>query len=158
MTATAGTDGSVSVVQAINFSAADFSPLGVADTSKASVSADGTVLTIATATYADTDEVNFTINGESFTVAVAAADAYGNNQLGLISKIQDTIDANTKLGGLQLTVAAGTATSITITASAQTTDLIQDVSTDPASATAASTGLNVATAADCFDHCHRCCD
>jgi flagellin len=125
---------------------------GASDTSKASTSADGTVLTLTPTGYEAGDEVNFTINGEAFAVAVSATDKYDANQAGLIQKIQDQLDASTKQGGMTFTVAAsavvGETDNIIITATAATTDLIEDVSTDPASASAASTGLNVATAAD----------
>ena len=121
--------------------------VGDDDASLASTSADGTVLTLAPFNYEPGNDMTFTINGEAFTVAISSTDKYEANQLGLIEKIQDQLDASVKHGGLTFTVAANstTATSIDITATAATTDLSKDVSAVAASTTTATSGLSVTT-------------
>jgi flagellin len=123
--------------------------VGDDDASLASTSADGTVLTLAPFNYEPGNDMTFTINGEAFTVAISSSDKYEANQLGLIAKIQDTLDASVNHGGMTFTVAAnsGVATSIDITATAATTDLSKDVSAVAASTTTATSGLSVTTTA-----------
>jgi flagellin len=153
LTATAGSDGSVTVNQSINFTAANFDPDGATpDADKASVSADGTALTIEHVTIADEQEFNFTINGKIFNIAVDEDDQYGVTQAGVIDQIEAALAAAAgELGGLTFEVAgeddAGTvsATHITITATANTTTLLEDAEGTPASSTSA---LSVASAAD----------
>ena len=121
--------------------------VGEDDASLASTSADGTVLTLAPFNYEPANDMTFTINGEAFTVAISSSDKYEANQVGLIAKIQDTLDASVKHGGMTFTVAAnsGVATSIDITATAATTNLSKDVSAVAASTTTATSGLSVTT-------------
>jgi flagellin len=87
------------------------------------------------------------MNGEAFTITQSATDKYDLNQAGMIQKIQDTLDASVKHGGLTFAVAqnSGDATKIDITATAATADLAKDISAVAASTTTATSGLSVAT-------------
>jgi len=114
-----------------------------ADTSAASLSSDGTVLTLTPAQYNTGDEVKFTLNGEAFTVTLAD-DADADNIDGLVQQIQGDLDASVKHGGLTLT-AEKDGTDIKITATAATTSLITDVSIEAASTTAVTSGLTLET-------------
>ena len=140
LTATAGTDGSITVTQAINFSAASES----AETNAAATNTAGDVLTIDASGVTSGGTTTFDINGETIAVTIAG-DEYTDDINGLKAQLEEEIASNTKLGGLGLTVAIN-GTNLEITAAAETTDLIKDVSTDAASATAATTGLSVDSA------------
>jgi flagellin len=119
-----------------------------ADTSKASVSSAGNVLTLSPVGYGAGEQVKFTMNGEAFTVTQSSTDKYDLNQAGMIDKIQDLLDASVKHGGLTFAVAqnSGDATKIDITATAATTTLAKDISAVAASTTTATSGLSVTTA------------
>ena len=142
LTATSGSDGSVTLAQAISFSAAS-------DTNEVSVSTlstDGTVLTIDGSAIANAGVMTFDINGETIAVTADNTDAYAEDVNGIKVMLEDAISNNAKLGGLGLTVAIANTTDITITAAAETTDLITDVSSVAASTSTATSGLSVATA------------
>ncbi|MDB2502019.1 flagellin [Paracoccaceae bacterium] len=64
----------------------------------------------------------------------------------MVQKIQDTLDASVKHGGLTFAVAASS-NDITITATAATTTLAEDISAVAASTTTATSGLSVTTTA-----------
>ena len=116
------------------------------DASLAAVSSAGNVLTLSPVGYGDTEQVKFTMNGEAFTVAQDEDDKYDLNQAGMVQKIQDTLDASVKHGGLTFAVAASS-NDITITATAATTTLAEDISAVAASTTTATSGLSVTTTA-----------
>lgn len=143
LTATSGADGSVTIDQAINFSASNFT-----DGSGAAVgtlNATGDVLTMTGVVATGTQTVDFTINGETITVT-GAADQYGQNVQGMAARLQAAIDGNAKLGGLGIVAASANSNAdITITATANTTTLLEDASANPAASTSA---LSVASAAD----------
>jgi flagellin len=142
MTATAASDGSVTLSQQVIFSSAQ-SIVGTTTTA-GSVNATGTVLTLeSSGADSTTDSFSFSINGEAITYTVAA-DNYENSEAGIIAALQAEIDSNAKLGGMDITVAAGT-NDIEVTVAAKTTALIEDVSAVAASASSATTGLSVAT-------------
>jgi len=144
MTATAASDGSVTLSQQVIFSSAQ-SIVGTTTTA-GSVNAAGTVLTLeSSGADSTTDSFSFSINGEAITYTVAADD-YENSEAGIIAALQAEIDGNAKLGGMDITVAAG-ATDIEVTVAAKTTALIEEVSAVAASASSATTGLSVATSA-----------
>ena len=145
LTATAGADGSVTVNQAINFSAVSFVDTN-ADTLTGTLNADGDVLTL---TAVDPEvAITFKINGSTVAVDPTTADEFADDTLaGMVARLQAEIDSNTEIGGLGLT-AAISGTNITITAAANTTTLIEDASANPAASTSA---LSVASAADARD-------
>ena len=147
LTATAGTDGSVTVNQAINFSASSFTnTAGTPVTGAGTLNATGDVLTFAGIDGAEA--VSITINDETIalTAATLTADAYSDDAPGMQKALQGAIDANTKLKGLGLVVGlANSDADITITATAKTTTLLESASSTPSASTSA---LSVATAAD----------
>jgi flagellin len=149
LTATAGTDGSVSFAQALNVSASSFTDTaGTPVTGPGTLNADGNVITMAALDADDTKVVSFTINGETITAASDDSDEFGTTVPGMAARLQAEIDGNVKLGGLGIVVTSENGDAdLVITITAATTDLIEDVSTDPASATAATTGLSVASTA-----------
>jgi len=77
------------------------------------------------------------------TTAALAADAYADDENGLALALQAEIDANSKFGGLDLVVAAAGG-NLTITATANTTTLLENAISTPIAST---NSLNVGTAA-----------
>jgi flagellin len=141
---TAGTDGSVTLDQQINFSSAQ-TVIAAGATTSGTVNATGTVLTLETSSITTADSLTFDLNGETVAYTVGADD-YEDSVAGTVAALQAAVDANAKFSGLDITVAAS-GTDITVTAAAKTTTLIQDVSAVGSSTTTATTGLNVTTAA-----------
>jgi flagellin len=143
LTATSASDGSVTLAQAIVFSEASEE----GETDAATISADGATLTIDASGVATGKDLTFKINGEAITITADNSDAYTEDELGAKVMLEEKIADNAKLGGLGLAVTIANSTDIVITATAQTTDLIKDVSSVAASTSTATTGLSVATAA-----------
>jgi flagellin len=142
---TVASDGSITFDQQVIFSAA--SSIVAGTTTAGTVDATGTILTLESTGAATTADVfTFALNGTSVTYTIAA-DSYENSEAGVIGALQAKIDAEAKFSGMGITVAAGTAGDITVTASAKTTTLLQDVSAVGSTTTTATTGLNVTTAA-----------
>ena len=152
LTAAAGSDGSVTVTQAINFSAASWEDAS-SSSKAAALAANGKSVTFTGSNAViNADEVKFTINGEAITTGVlATTDQFADEDKGTVAKLQAVIDANTKLNGLGLVVSQDGSSDIVVTATALTTTLIKDVSSVPNSTTTATSGVSVATSAGAID-------
>jgi flagellin len=140
--AVAGEDGSVTLSQAINFSASSFTDTAAASEAGALDAATGTVLTLKD--IDPEEDFSVTINSLQVDFDAAPADQYDRTLLGQVARINDVLADEAKFGGLSF-VAAVSGTDITITATAATTDLLDGATANPASSTSA---LSVATAAD----------
>jgi flagellin len=144
LTAVAGSDGSVTLSQAINFSSSSFDDGAAA---VGTLNADGDELTLAgidaSAAY------SFVINGHTVSFAASTTDAYDDTVVGQVARINDTLAlaANAdKLGGLTLVATAENSDAdIKITATAATTALLDGATSSPAASTSA---LSVTSAAD----------
>jgi flagellin len=141
LTATAASDGSVTLVQDIVWSAASHSD----EEAAASVNTAGNQLTIDTGTTSGST-LTFDINGTTVAITTAT-DQYTDDINGFKAHLEAAIAANAALGGLDLTVAIANTDNLVITAAAKTTSLITDVSTAAASASSATSALSVSTAA-----------
>jgi len=141
---TAGSDGSVTLDQQINFSSAQ-TDVAAGATAAGTVNSTGTVLTLETTGITTGDTVTFDLNGETVAYTVGADD-YEDSVAGTVAALQASVDANAKFSGMDITVAAS-GTDITVTVAAKTTTLIQDVSAVASSTTTATTGISVATSA-----------
>jgi flagellin len=139
---TAGSDGSVTLDQQINFSSAS-TDVAAGATAVGTVNSTGTVLTLETTSITTADTLTFDLNGETVAYTVGADD-YEDSVAGTVAALQASVDGNAKFSGMDITVAAS-GTDITVTAAAKTTTLIQDVSAVASSTTTATTGLSVAT-------------
>jgi flagellin len=140
LTATAAADGSVTLDQNIAFSDASFTDGGGA----AVGTINDNVLTFSAAVVTGTESLSFKINGSTAITATSAAnDSYAQNVYGMVDRLQDVIDARADLGGLGLVVATD-GTDITVTATANTTTLLENPVSTPIAST---TSLSVGTAA-----------
>jgi len=141
LTATAASDGSVTLVQDIVWSAASHTD----EETAASVNTAGNQLTIDTGTTSGST-LTFDINGTTVAITTAT-DQYTDDINGFKAHLEAAIASNAALGGLDLTVAIANTDNLVITAAAKTSSLITAVSAAAASASSATSALSVATAA-----------
>ena len=127
LSAISTSDGAVTLSQNITFSSASETNQSTA----ASINSNGDVLTIDASGVAVGGTTTFDINGETIAVTLTTGDAYAENINGLKILLENAIANNTKLGGLDLAVEIS-GTDIIISATAKTTNLIQDISIERA--------------------------
>lgn len=146
LTATAATDGTVTLNQSVTFSDMAITMGGSAlsfDDGDYTISDNVLTIVDASGVAAD-DAVTFELNGEEISVTVADTDAYGETIDGLVAQLNDAFANETALNGVTL-VAAKSGSSITITATPLTTTLIENAEANPAAQTEA---LSLASADD----------
>jgi len=134
--AVAASDGSVTITQALNVSAATSTISGgTASGATIAVSGNDTVITFAATDLTYTGGgMDITVNGEAIDLNVDLTDEYGDNIDGQVNHLQALFDAEVDLKGVTATVAAsGSTIDVTLTPSVT----IANVSTSNALATTA---------------------